>query len=121
MKITYFLVILLNFGYLDAEPCKPGLDHNNLTVLSCIYGLADSDFPLDASYHGSYDRVEIGMRGPEGNVNLTKIPAGGLSGISTSSLEIFGNLELVTIESGFFEGSEFHVEQIICRSNEILR
>ena len=86
----------------------------NNTYLSYT-GLADTDFPLDTFYHGNYDTLEI-----RDNKNLTKIPTGAFSGVFTSSLIILDNDKLVTIESGFMQGSEIHVEEIYLYYNTIL-
>ena len=117
MKISYFLAILSYLGYSEATCYVTALK-----VLACVPPLFDTDFPLNASYHGIYDRVYIGYGGihNEGINNLTKIPTGGLSGIFTQRLEIVANPQLVTIESGFMQGSEIHVEEIYLYYNTIL-
>ena len=114
--ILYFLAILSYFGCSEAT-CYV----TDMNILTCVPPLFDTDFPLNTSYHGTYDMVYIGYGGlhNEGINNLTKIPAGGLSGISTRRLEIVSNAELVTIESGFMQGSEMHVEEIYIYYNSM--
>ena len=120
MRITVFFAILLHFGHSQAEPCRiQGFGTQsasaNVSYLIC-QGISDTDFPINASYFGKYDSVLI-----VGSTNLTKIPAGALFGISTSQLEIDGNENLVTIESGFMQGSEIDVLEIHIYGNEALR
>ena len=113
MKITYLLVVtLLHFCQLStADPCYSPVDD----VLVCQH-MMDSDFPLDSSHYRAYHEVYI-----QGNPDLTKIPAGSLSGISTSLLHIVGNEGLVTIESGFLHGNEIHVEELFIGWNQNIR
>ena len=119
MKITYLLAILLHLKPSKAEPCYSPVNiktEGEMNVLICQQ-LTDTDFPLDSFYYGTYNEVYI--QGNKGN--LTKIPAMGLSGISTSFLQVVGNEGLVTIESGFMEGSEGQVEEIFIRGYEAMR
>ena len=116
MKITYFLAILLHMKLSQADPCYSPTTERKINVLICQQ-LTDTDFPLDSLYYGTYNEVYI--QGNKGN--LTKIPAMGLSGISTSFLQIVGNEGLVTIESGFMEGSEIQLKEIFIRGNEAMR
>ena len=113
MKISFvfsfFFLFSQSFG---AEPCYKPVDN----VLICNQW-TDSEFPLDSIYHGTYNQVII-QGNPE---DLTKIPSGGLSGISTVWLEIVGNGGLVTIESGFLHGSEMSVENLVVVGNQVMR
>ena len=113
MKISFVLAFFFQFSHsLGAEPCYKPVDN----VLICNQW-TDSEFPLDSTYHGSYHQVII-QGNPE---DLTKIPSGGLSGISTVWLEIVGNGGLVTIESGFLHGSEISVENLVVVGNQVMR